>query len=165
MKIRYLKVTEEFELEVPDPLIENEILTVRISDYDLVTLLNSNFKIKPDLDDDTLKGIELLCQSYILTTRTLKLAKTQLHLRKLNRVSSCWIELKKNERKKRVSKISPEDLERIQYLKDNYDKIVENCLKHDWFIEFYKLNKDIDSSKKKKDIVDEWRRLKKALIN
>lgn len=157
MKIRYLKTEEKFELEVPDPLDENETIVVKISDYDLVSYLKG---LKVELDDDTSRGLELLCKKYILSPRILKLAKTQLHLRKLNRVDSSWIDLPKKKRGRR--NLSQEDLERIEYLKVNYDKIVENCLKHDWFDEFYKLNKDINASMRKKEIIEKWRELKKT---
>lgn len=159
MKIRYLKTKEEFELEVPDPLNENETILVKITDYDLFMLLNSNFDIKSDLDDDTFFGLKLLIKNYNLSIRTLKLAKRQQHLRQLNRVDTAWVELNKKERKPRTN--SNEDNERLEYLRENFDKIVENCVKHDWFEEYFRLCKDIDKSITKAEIKQNWKALKK----
>lgn len=162
MKIRYLKTKEEFELEVPDPLNENETILVKITDYDLFTLLNSGFDIRSDLDDDTFLGIQKLCENYNLSIRTLTLAKRQQHLRQLNRADTAWVELNKKERKPRESK--SEDSERISYLRENFDKIAENCAKHDWFDEYSRLRKDLDKSVSKQEIRDGWRALKNKTL-
>lgn len=159
-RIRYLKTKEEFELEVPDPLNENKTILVKITDYDLVMLLNSDFDIRSDLDDDTFLGIQKLCEKYNLSIRTLTLAKRQQHLRQLNRVATSWIELTKKERKPRQQKNNEEDQERIAYLISNYEKIAMNCVKHDWFLEFYRLCKDIDKSITKLEIKERWKTLK-----
>lgn len=157
-RIRYLKTKEEFELEVPDPLNENKTILVKITDYDLVMLLNSDFDIRSDLDDDTFLGIKLLSKNWNISIRTLTLAKRQQHLRKLNRVDTSWIELTKKERKPRTNK--NEDNDRLEYLRLNFDKIAENCVKHDWFLEFYRLCKDIDKSITKLEIKERWKTLK-----
>ena len=157
-RIRYLKTKEEFELEVPDPLNENETILVKITDYDLFTLLNSDFHIRSDLDDDTFLGIKKLCENWNLSIRTLKLAKRQQHLRQLNRVDTTWGKLNKKERKPRTN--SNDDNERISYLRENFDKIVENCVKHDWFEEYFRLCKDIDKSMTKAEIKESWKALK-----
>lgn len=161
-RIRYLKTKEEFELEVPDPLNENETILVKITDYDLFMLLNSNFSIRGDLDDDTFQGIKLLSEKYSISIRTLTLAKRQQHLRQLNRVDTAWVELNKKERKLRTN--SNEDSERISYLRENFDKIVENCVKHDWFEEYFRLCKDIDKSITKAEIKQNWKILKNKML-
>ena len=106
MRIRYLKTTETFELEVPDPLQQNggeDRIVVRISDYDLIMLLKSGFAVRgEEVDDDTFYGIKLLREKWNLSVRTLTLAKRQQHLRKLNRVDTAWVELKRKERKGRI---------------------------------------------------------------
>lgn len=163
MKIRYLKTKEEFELEVPDPLNENERIMVKISDYDLFILLSTDFTNRADLDDDTFLGIQKLCENWNLSIRTLKLAKTQQHLRQLNRTDTSWVELNKKERKPRTNKES-EDNERISYLRENYDKIVANCLKHDWFEEYSRLRKDLDKSVSKQEIREDWKALKNKML-
>lgn len=160
MKIRYLKTKEEFELEVPDPLNENETILVKITDYDLVMLLNSDFNIRSDLDDDTFQGIKLLSQNWNISIRTLILAKRQQHLRQLNRVDTAWVKLNKKERKPRKQKNNEEEQGRIAYLISNYEKIAMNCVKHDWFLEFYRLCKDIDKSITKLEIKERWKTLK-----
>ena len=162
MKIRYLKTKEEFELEVPDPLNENETILVKITDYDLFCLLNNNFEQKLDVDDDTFFGLKLLIKNWNLSIRTLKLAKRQQHLRQLNRVDTAWVELNKKERKPRTNK--NEDSERISYLRENFDKIVENCVKHDWFEEYFRLCKDIDKSITKAEIKQNWKILKNKML-
>ena len=156
MKIKYLKTTEEFQIEVPDPLNESECIFVRISDYDLMSMICG--RTPKNLDDDTKLGIQKLLEKYILTTRTMKLAKRQQHLRKLNRVESAWIELKSKERQPR--QMTSENIQRINYLRENFDEISLNCVKHDWYEEFYQLCKDSGKIRTKKDIISEWKRLK-----
>lgn len=164
MKIRYLKTKEEFELEVPDPIgNENETIFVKISDYDLFVLLNSGLENRADLDDDTFLGIQKLCENWNLSIRVLKLAKTQQHLRQLNRTDTAWVELNRKERKPRTNKQS-EDLERISYLRENYDKIVANCIRHDWFEEYFRLRKDLDKSVSKQEIKEDWKALKNKML-
>lgn len=162
MKIRYLKTKEEFELEVPDPLNDGETIMVRITDYDLFMLLNSNFDIRSDLDDDTFRGIELLSEKYSISIRTLTLAKRQQHLRQLNRVETSWVELNKRERKPRTNK--NEDNERLEYLRENFDRIAENCARHDWFDEYLRLCKDMDRSIAKAEVRQGWKALKKKFL-
>lgn len=162
MKIRYLKTKEEFELEVPDPLNDGETIMVKITDYDLFMLLNSNFSIRGDLDDDTFLGIKKLCKNHTLSIRTLTLAKRQQHLRQLNRVDTAWIGLNKRERKPRVNK--NEDNERLEYLRENFDRIAENCARHDWFDEYLRLCKDMDKSIAKAEVRQSWKALKKKFL-
>lgn len=165
MKIRYLKTKEEFELEVPDPIGgEGETIFAKISDYDLFMLLNSDFANRADLDDDTFLGIQKLCKNWNLSIRTLKLAKRQQHLRRLNRVGTSWVELTKKERKPREKSNSSEDSERLEYLRENFDRIAENCAKHDWFDEYLRLCKDMDKSITKAEIRQNWKALKKKSL-
>lgn len=162
MKIRYLKTKEEFELEVPDPIGgEGETIFVKISDYDLFFLLNNDFEQKPDIDDDAYFGLKKLRENWNLSIRTLRLAKTQQHLRRLNRTDTAWIELNKKERKPRQAKdLTEEDRERIAYLTENFEKIAENCARHDWFDEYLRLRKDLDKSVSKTEIKEDWKLLK-----
>ena len=155
-KIKFLKTSDEFEVIVPDPLNENETLKLRIDDSELYYLLVTGKQ--RDLDDDTFLGITNLRKTHTLTVHVMNLAKRQLHLRELNRVDTSWYVLKPKIRKPKCT--TPERVERLKYLTENYNAIVENCLSHDWFDEFYKLNKDIDPHKKKTDIVQDWRELK-----
>lgn len=157
MKIRYLKVKEEFELEVPDPLKPGDSILVRISDYDLFSLLRG---IKVDVDDDTYLGIELLREKWNISVRTLTLAKRQQHLRKLNRSESAWVIL--NEKKRKPRRVVVDD--RIKYLRDNFDEIAKNCVKHGWYDEFFRLCKDLGIGKKSAKekwyaIKEKWRML------
>lgn len=162
MRIRYLKTTEMFELEVPDPLQKNEDrIVVRISDYDLVMLLNSGLAIRgEEVDDDTFYGIKLLREKWNLSVRTLTLAKRQQHLRKLNRVDTAWVELKRKERKPREGV----DSERIQYLKKNYDMIALNCVKREWFDEFTRLCKEVFKGITKEEIREKYSNIRKRVI-
>ena len=153
-------------MEVPDPIGgEGETIFVKISDYDLFALLNSGFEQKPDIDDDAFLGIRKLSENWNLGVRTLRLAKTQQHLRRLNRVASSWVELTKKERKPRANPNSNEDSERIEYLRENFGKIAENCARHDWFDEYRRLRKDLDKSVSKQEIRDGWRALKNRQKN
>lgn len=165
MRIRYLKTKEEFELEVPDPIGDgNETIFVRISDYDLFCLLSNNFEQKLDIDDDTFFGLKLLIKNWNLSIRVLKLAKTQQHLRQLNRTDTAWIELNKKERKPRTKSNSDEDNERLEYLRENYGKIAANCIRHGWFEEYSRLRKDLDKSITKDRIREDWKALKNKTL-
>ena len=155
-KIKFLKTTDEFEIIAPDPLNESEAIKIKISDYDLYILLETGKQ--RELDDDTFLGIQNLRKTHTLTVHVMNLTKRQAHLRELNRVDSSWYVLKPKIRKPKCT--TPERVERLKYLTENYDKIVENCLIHDWFDEFYRLNRDVDPHKTKNDIVQEWRELK-----
>lgn len=159
MRIRYLKTTEMFELEVPDPLRKKEDedrIVVRISDYDLVMLLKSGFAVR----GDTFYGIKLLREKWNLSVRTLTLAKRQQHLRKLNRVDTAWVELKRKERKPREGV----DSERIKYLKENYDMIALNCVKREWFDEFTRLCKEVFKGITKEEIREKYSNMRERVI-
>lgn len=159
MRIRYLKTTEMFELEVPDPLRKKEDedrIVVRISDYDLVMLLKSGFAVR----GDTFYGIKLLREKWNLSVRTLTLAKRQQHLRKLNRVDTAWVELKRKERKPREGV----DSERIKYLKENYDMIALNCVKREWFDEFARLCKEVFKGITKEEIREKYSNMRERVI-
>lgn len=154
MKIRYLKTTESFEIVVPDPLNESEIIVVKVSDYDLVCFLNGL-----DLngyDDDTKLGLKKLCEKYFLSVRILELAKRQQHLRALNRVDSSWVDIRLRKRKPRENFNN----DRLDYLRENFDSIALNCVKHEWFYEFYRLCKDVYPSMNKTDIIEKYRIMK-----
>lgn len=171
MKIRYLKTTESFEIEVPDPLQnrngnrngngEEDSIVVRISDYDLVMLLNSGFAVRgEEVDDDTFYGIKLLKEKWNLSVRILTLAKRQQHLRKLNRVDTAWVELKRKERKPREGV----DSERIKYLKENYEMIALNCVKREWFDKFTRLCKEVFKGITKEEIREKYSNMRKRVI-
>lgn len=124
MKIKYLKSSESF-------IIKSDELgfSITLPDYVLISRIRSKHpSLKPITDN------------FILSTRTLSLAKSQAHRRALNRTDSAWLPLSP---KKRVKKISDNiDTERISFLKNNFKSIALNCLKHDWFDEFVSLCKD-----------------------
>lgn len=153
MKIRYLKTTEAFEIVVPDPLKEGWEINIRVSDYDLVCFLNG---LDIDSDDDTKLGLKLLTEKYYLSKRVLELAKRQQHLRAMNRVSSSWIEIKEKRRKQKTNHSN----DRLDYLRENFDSIAFNCVRHEWFDEFYRLCKDVCPKMSKSDIIYEYKKLK-----
>lgn len=153
MKIRYLKTTEAFEVVVPDPLKEGCEITVRVSDYDLVCFLNG---LDIDSDDDTKLGLKKLCEKYYLSKRVLELAKRQQHLRAMNRVSSSWVEIKEKRRKQKANRNN----DRLDYLRENFDSIAFNCVRHEWFDEFYRLCKDVHPGMSKSEITEKYKILK-----
>lgn len=112
-----------------------------------------------DLDDDTYSSVSA-CQYYFtLSNRVLLLAKRKAHLKRLGKVNKSVLELKphvfhsKGGRKKGSK--NKVDAERIEYLRTNYDAIVENCFKHDWFEEYREVNKEVGIKKSYKDYIKE----------
>jgi hypothetical protein len=104
-----------------------------------------------DLDDDTYNSISV-CQYYFnLSDRVLKLAKRQEHLYRLKRVESPYLKLKPRQihskgGRPRGSK-NKIDTERLEYLRANYDMIVNNCVRHNWPDEYISLHKELGIEK------------------
>ena len=123
MKIKYLKSSESF-------IIKSDELgfSITLPDYVLISRIRSKHpSLKPITDN------------FILSTRTLSLAKSQAHRRALNRTDSAWLPLSPKKRKVCEKNI---DSDRISFLKNNFKSIALNCLKHDWYYEFASLCKD-----------------------
>lgn len=123
MKIKYLKSSESF-------IIKSDELgfSITLPDFVLISRIRSKHpSLKPITDN------------FILSTRTLSLAKSQAHRRALNRTDSAWLPLSPKKRKVCEKNI---DTDRISFLKNNFKSIALNCLKHDWYYEFVSLCKD-----------------------
>ena len=121
MKIKYLKSSESF-------IIKSDDFSITLPDYVLISRIRSKHpSLKPITDN------------FILSTRTLSLAKSQAHRRALNRTDSAWLPLSPKKRKVCEKNI---DSDRISFLKNNFKSIALNCLKHDWYYEFVSLCKD-----------------------
>lgn len=123
MKIKYLKSSESF-------IIKSDELgfSITLPDFVLISRIRSKHpSLKPITDN------------FILSTRTLSLAKSQAHRRALNRADSAWLPLSPKKRKACEKNI---DTDRISFLKNNFKSIALNCLKHDWYYEFVSLCKD-----------------------
>lgn len=129
MKIKYLKSSESF-------IIKSDELgfSITLPDFVLISRIRSKHpSLKPITDN------------FILSTRTLSLAKSQAHRRALNRTDSAWLPLSPKRRVKKTDiKDSDDnkDTDRISFLKNNFKSIALNCLKHDWYYEFVSLCKD-----------------------
>ena len=157
--IKYLKSTEDFQIIAPDPLVPNSTILIRISDFDLYSFIRTSQV--PELDDDTKGALLLLKKSCFLSANTLILAKRQQHLRKLNRSDSAWLQLKNRFGRKPKSSRSDE---RLVYLKENFDSISLNCIKHDWFFEFSSLCHDVFPGISKKEILNLWKSKKETSL-
>lgn len=160
-RIRYLKTKESFLIEVPDPLKPESMITVTATDYDLYVFLRSGFRIRGELDDDAYNGIILLSNTHRLSARTLDLAKTKAHLRRLKRTDTAWLTLNPRARKPRISATDPE---RIGYLRGNFDQIALNCARHGWYWEFRALCKDTGKATTQKAILDMYRTYRRRII-
>ena len=150
-KIKYLKTTEEF-------VFSNGL---RISDFGLVTMIErDNVSARElDLDDETFDYVRNLQKTCYISYRLLLLAKRQLHLRKLGRAETAWIEMSKrvgNNPWGRPKK-TVVDAERLAYLKQNFDSIAHNCVSHDWFSEYLSLYHDVYPEMKKSDVIKKYK--------
>lgn len=112
----------------------------------------------------------------------MKKVKKAVHLRRLGRLESSVVTLVpmkevsvlcgegRSSRGRKLgsgNKISEEDWAVMVYNFSHYDEIVENCLKHDWFDEFYMLEKDCTKVSganggkvDRKKVVEKWRELR-----
>lgn len=166
--IKWNRTKKVFIVLVPDMYdvmrrgIKENIMSepVEIKEEDFYRLINADRGVKYgfwfnfedeklDLDDDTYLGISYVQYAYYLSVTVLKEAK---------RVSKrCgypqWVFLKKRVKRggrpvgggktKRFCDLSSDEQERIYYLRDNYEKIVDNMCKHDWVYEYVELQRDM----------------------
>lgn len=120
--------------------------------------------IDPNFSEDLYEEVSLLQFKYRLEPGMLDIIKRQHHKRKLGRVDNVWVELRprvlKGGRKNYVHKDNPEEQERIQYLTENYDKILNNILKRDSYLNFCELEKELHPSMRESDIREKYKRLK-----
>ena len=125
-----------------------------------------------------------MCCNRVNEVEMLRVKRAE-HLKRLGKLKSSVVELTpfsssdifvlcgegKSARGRRVgsgNKISEEDWVVMVYNFSHYEEIVENCLKHDWFDEFYMLEKDCakvsganGGKMDRKKVVEKWRELKK----
>ena len=124
-----------------------------------------------------------MCCNRVNEVEMLRVKRAE-HLKRLGKLKSSVVELTpfsssdifvlcgegKSARGRRVgsgNKVSEEDWEVMVYNFTHYDEIVENCLKHDWFDEFYMLEKDCakvsganGGKVDRKKVVEKWRELR-----
>lgn len=151
-ELRYLKTSEEFELRGPDPLNVTASITVRLTDFELSSLIRG---VEADCDDDAKGMVRNAMKSHTLSERTMALAKTKAHLRKLNRVDTAWLELRPKKRAPRKCA----DPERREYLRENFDEISLNCARHGWYEEYAMLVREAKGPTPKAEIDRAWREL------
>lgn len=154
--IKWVNSSGEFILSVPDMYEKNgTAVKVRIQEVDLWRMIKADNKNlvfefneeQGDLDDDTYLGISYIQARYYLTINTLRVCKRAW--KKGGKTGFSYLYLKK--RTKRGgrpigggnARISEEEIERLEYVNRNYDKIVENLYEHDWAEEYVNLRKDI----------------------
>lgn len=160
MRIRYIKTRESFQLECPDPLDPQATIRVELADSDLLLLIKGG---EPDgLDDDSRLGTKALMKTHVLSPRALILAKRKAHLRKLGRASTAWLELKTRSRAPR--KTTPENAERLAYLRENAEAIADRCVRHGWLGEYIALRKDLDPHARKEDIARDFTNARARII-
>ena len=159
--IRYIKTRESFQIECPDPLSpEGDPITVELSDSDLLLLIKGG---EPDgLDDDSRLGVKALLKTHVLSPRALILAKRQAHLRRLGRTNSAWLALKP--KKRAPKKTTPENAERLAYLRENAEAIADRCVRHGWLGEYIALRKDLDPHARKEDIARDFTNARARII-
>lgn len=160
--IKWNKKTHEFVLYVPDMYQVVKLNNphklnkerVYISEIDLLRMINSDRgcneyvwfsyeQERGDLDDSTYYGICVIQQLFYLTQNTLRQAKKV-------RVKNEVIELKPRVPRGgrpvgggRRKPLTEEEKERLEYLTTEHDRIVENCIKHDWANEYVDMEKEI----------------------
>ena len=171
-KLRWVAKRKEFIFLVPDiyeivrlgKSTDIGMTEVYISEVDLWRLINADRGISEDyyftykdeqgeLSDDTYLGISFVQQGWYVSKHTLTLAK------RINRKMkhSAWIILKRRlPRGGRPlgggthHKLPPEEVERIESLIANYDRIVASCVAKDWATEYVELEQDIAKYKGEK---------------
>lgn len=159
--IRYIKTRESFQADCPDPLDpEGAPIRVELADSDMLLLIKGG---EPEgIDDDSRLGIRALMRTHVLSPRALRLARTQAHLRKLGRADSSWLELKPKKRAPR--KTTPENAERLAYLRENAEAIADRCVRHGWLGEYIALRKDLDPHARKEDIARDFTNARARII-
>lgn len=169
--IRFTRTDKMFTINTLDS-VDNVYVNYKISEPDLKRLISIDsyskedkevFKFslreveQHDLDDDTYNSISV-CQYYFnLSNRILRLAKKQEHLYRLKRVESPYLKLRPrqihtNGGRPKGSK-NRVDSDRLEYLKANYDKIIQNCIRHNWPDEYISLHKELGIKKTYDDFV------------
>ena len=172
--IRFTRTDKMFTINTLDS-VDNVYVNYKISEPDLKRLISIDsyskedkevFKFslreveQHDLDDDTYNSISV-CQYYFnLSDRILRLAKKQEHLYRLKRVDSPYLKLKNrqihtNGGRPKGSK-NKIDTERLEYLRANYDRIIQNCIRHNWPDEYVTLQKELGTKKKEKELYEEF---------
>ena len=169
--IRYVKGRDEYVVRVPDVYtalrsVEGDTFgmeEVYISGSDLWRLIKfdkwyeregvSLSEERGDLDDTTYLGISWVQARYYLSVSVLSEAR-----RVNNRFSfSQWLPLKrrvarggrpKGSRNKNI--YGEEDIERIERMIEDYDRIVAHCVEKDWANEYVELEKEIAKYKGEK---------------
>lgn len=159
---------------------KSDYFQIRIFEGDLYRMVNADHY---DLTSDEQQNLDdVIFHTVSLTQYFWYLSKSVLNETK--RASKrCgypqWITLVKREAKggqrKGIKKIrketifSKEEIERIETLIENYDRIVKNCLKYDWVQEFCELEKDIAKYKglkiTKKESIEKFTKLRKKYLN
>lgn len=121
-------------------------------------------QIDSNFEEDLYEEVSLLQYKYRLEPGMLNEIVRQAHRRKLGRAKTAWVQLKsrvlKGGRKNYIQKDDVEERERIEYLKKNYDKILDNILKRDSYLDFYELEKGLHPGIREKEIVEKYKRLK-----
>lgn len=160
--IKYIKTKDAFVIKGLD-YFGSEQSENFISSVDLLRMIkvkNANmFQYeKNELDDDVFFNICITQVFFYISEKTMKDAVKQAHLRKLGRTKSMWVELKKKKNKNGGRPIGVSDV--CEYNLQNYDRIVANCVRKDWYKEFIQLHKDIakiDRSLKLSDSAIKWK--------
>ena len=143
---RWIDRDQSVEFKVPE--LE---YTIVISDYDLERMIDSDsyesflfVTEQGELDDETYELVSWIQSQYYVTKNIFRVLK---HAWVSNNRYPAWTELKRRVprggRKKGYHYSSPEEIDRIKFLIENYDSIVSECVKKDWFEEYINMNMDI----------------------
>lgn len=144
-KLRWIKGRNEFEVLIMDE--EGEAWNVFISERDLMRMIKADevetFSFKEeqgDLDDDTYLGVSFVQAYWYLSRSVLKEVK---RANKRNGYPT-WVWLKKRvKRGGRKGEISEEEKERLRGIFENKEKILYNCIRHDWLEEYIMMERDV----------------------
>lgn len=173
---RWNKCDKVFMFEVPD-MYEITILhkkedinrcRVYITEEDLYRMINavgyfSFTQERGNLDDQTYLGISLIqCLYYVSVTGLKKAKRSHVDMKLIARVPKGG----KKPGTKIVKEVSKEELERLQYLSDNYEHIIHQCITHDWCEEYIELVKDVSKFRgekcpPKKELINMFTRMRR----
>lgn len=132
--IRYLPSVSKYVVRGYSLSLE-KIEDMKVSEVDLLRLINNATIQDTDLDNDTFSDLKFIIRNYFLTEPVILNAKKQYHKRQLKRSLTSVLYL--NPRAHQKQRI----YEKTQNI-ENYDAIYKNCLIHDRFEEFMMLNKE-----------------------
>lgn len=148
-KISELKLRENMKFNCGAVLESLGVEGIQFTEKDFMKYEYYELELYEEVDMDAwclLSNIQYQC---CLSPSVLKLIKRNSHLYKLGKVDNNWYDLsfritgKAGRPKGSKNKVSSAELERIEFLKQNYDTIVSKLVAMDHYYDYLQLEKDL----------------------